>query len=215
MLAERAEPLRDIRTSEDVVLRAVGRELYEKFFRGYTRKQWGVDPSQLDKSVTARVPTRTDTDDRYFLDSFQCMPAEGYEPMFRAILSHPLITVRLNTEFRRARGCRRFGHIIYSGPVDEYFDFRFGRLPYRSLRFVHETLDMPQFQPAAVVNYPDEAVKYTRITEYKHLTGQIHRRQAFLGSIRAATASRFIPSLARRARPCISVTRHWQLRRPE
>jgi UDP-galactopyranose mutase len=192
-LAERAEPLRDIRTSEDVVLRAVGRELYEKFFRGYTRKQWGVDPSQLDKSVTARVPTRTDTDDRYFLDSFQCMPAGGYEPMFRAMLSHPLITVRLNTEFRRAREYARFGHIIYSGPVDEYFDFRFGRLPYRSLRFVHETLDMPQFQPAAVVNYPDEAVQYTRITEYKYLTGQIHPQTSISREYPSSNGEPFYP----------------------
>ncbi|SAK84217.1 UDP-galactopyranose mutase [Caballeronia catudaia] len=192
-LAERAEALPDVLTSEDVVVSAVGRELYEKFFQGYTRKQWGMDPSQLDKSVTSRVPTRTDTDDRYFADTFQCMPAEGYEPMFRAMLSHPAITVRLNTDFREARNDFLFKHIIYSGPIDEYFDFRFGKLPYRSLRFVHETLDLPQLQPVAVVNYPDENVKYTRITEYKHMTGQCHPRTSISFEYPSATGDPFYP----------------------
>jgi UDP-galactopyranose mutase len=175
-LAARAESVPIVRTSEDVVVSTIGRELYEKFFRGYTSKQWGVDPSQLDRSVTGRVPTRTDSDDRYFRDRFQGMPANGYETMFEAMLSHPLITVRLNTDFRGARGRTRFKHLIYTGPVDEYFDYCFGKLPYRSLRFVHQTLDVSQFQPVAVVNYPDQAVPYTRITEYKHLTGQLHRQ---------------------------------------
>ncbi|MDR5798038.1 UDP-galactopyranose mutase [Caballeronia sp. LZ008] len=192
-LAERAQVLPHVLTSEDVVVSAVGRELYEKFFRGYTRKQWGMDPSQLDKSVTARVPTRTDTDDRYFADTFQCMPAEGYEPMFKAMLSHPLITIRLNTDFRQARDDVRFRHAIYSGPIDEYFDFCFGNLPYRSLRFAHKTLDIPQLQPVAVVNYPDETVEYTRITEYKHLTGQCHPRTSISLEYPSPTGDPFYP----------------------
>ncbi|SAL88448.1 UDP-galactopyranose mutase [Caballeronia arvi] len=192
-LADRAETRCEILTSEDVVLSAVGRELYEKFFRGYTRKQWGIDPSQLDKSVTSRIPTRTETDDRYFLDSFQCMPADGYEPMFKAMLSHPLITLRLNTDFRQARSDTDFKHVIYSGPIDEYFDFCFGKLPYRSLRFEHETLDIPQLQPVAVVNYPDEAVEYTRITEYKHLTGQRHSRTSISREYPSASGDPFYP----------------------
>ena len=175
-LASRAEPVADIRTSEDVVVAAVGRDLYETFFRGYTRKQWGLDPSELDKSVTARVPTRTSTDDRYFTDRFQAMPAQGYTRMFEAMLDQPGITVRTGVEYRDIIDTVDVDHIVFTGPIDEFFDFRFGKLPYRSLEFRHETLDMPQFQEVATVNYPDEAVPQTRITEYKHLTGQLHAK---------------------------------------
>jgi UDP-galactopyranose mutase len=171
-LAGRAEPVDEIRTSEDVVVNAVGRELYELFFQGYTRKQWGIDPSELDKAVTARIPTRTNTDDRYFGDKHQIMPAEGYTKMFEAMLDHPNIDVLLGADFREVRNEVKAGHIVYTGPIDEYFDFRFGRLPYRSLRFEHLIEDKETFQPVAVVNYPDPAVPYTRITEYKYLTGQ-------------------------------------------
>jgi UDP-galactopyranose mutase len=173
-LASRAEPVDEIATSEDVVINAVGRELYELFFRGYTRKQWGLDPSELDKQVTSRIPTRTNTDDRYFSDTFQAMPLHGYTKMFEKMLDHPLIEVRTGAEFAelKDRTHEMAEHIIYTGPIDEYFDFRFGKLPYRSLRFDHQTLQQEQFQPVAVVNYPDETVRYTRISEYKHLTGQ-------------------------------------------
>ncbi len=177
-LASRAEPVEDIRTSEDVVINAVGRELYELFFRGYTRKQWGLDPSELDKQVTSRIPTRTNTDDRYFTDSFQAMPLHGYTAMFETMLNHPLIEKSLGTDFRdiRYEAHELAEHIIYTGPIDEYFDFRFGKLPYRSLRFDHQTLDEEWHQPVAVVNYPDPNVPYTRVSEYKHLTGQDHPR---------------------------------------
>jgi len=173
-LASRAEPVDDIQTSEDVVINAVGRELYELFFRGYTRKQWGLDPSELDKQVTSRIPTRTNTDDRYFGDSFQAMPLDGYTAMFERMLDNPLIERRLGTDFRnlKDRAHEIADHIIYTGPIDEYFDFRFGKLPYRSLKFDHQTLEQEQFQPVAVVNYPCEEVPFTRISEYKHLTGQ-------------------------------------------
>ncbi|RUX02501.1 MULTISPECIES: UDP-galactopyranose mutase [unclassified Mesorhizobium] len=169
--AARRERVEEIRTAEDVVVSTVGRELYEKFFQGYTRKQWGVDPSQLSKSVTARVPTRTNRDDRYFGDSFQQMPAEGYTRMFQRMLDHPNIKIMLQTDYRDVRASIPFRRMIYTGPVDEYFDWRLGALPYRSLRFDHITLDQEQFQPVAVVNYP-QTEAYTRITEYKHLTGQ-------------------------------------------
>ncbi|WP_231639438.1 UDP-galactopyranose mutase [Sphingomonas profundi] len=168
-LAARAEP-REIVTSEDVVVAAVGQELYETFFRGYTRKQWGLDPSQLDRSVTSRVPTRTNTDDRYFLDKHQAMPLHGYTRMFEAMLDHPNITIELGIDYRDVD--LRAGHTVFTGPVDEYFDHRFGRLPYRSLEFRHETIDRETFQPVAVVNYPSPDIAHTRITEYKHLTGQ-------------------------------------------
>jgi UDP-galactopyranose mutase len=173
-LQQRAEPVANIRTSEDVVINQIGRELYEKFFRGYTRKQWGLDPSELDKSVTSRIPTRTNEDDRYFTDSFQAMPLHGYTRMFEQILDHPRIDVLLGTDFDAVRDQVNFKQLIYCGPIDEYFDFCFGRLPYRCLQFQHETLPQVQFQPVSVVNYPDQSVPYTRITEYKHLTGQTH-----------------------------------------
>lgn len=171
----RAQPVDTITTSEEVVVSVVGWELYEKFFRGYTRKQWGLDPSELDKSVTARVPIRTNRDDRYFGDEYQFMPKHGYHHLFENMLRHPNIHVMTQTDFRDVRDFIPHRRVIYTGPIDEYFDFRFGRLPYRSLRFEHVTLDKPWHQPVAVVNYP-QTKEYTRVTEYKHLTGQEHSR---------------------------------------
>ena len=173
-LSERAEPVSAIRTSEDVVINQIGRELYEKFFQGYTRKHWGLDPSDLDKSVTSRIPTRTTEDDRYFTDAFQMMPRDGYTRMFEQMLDHPNIDILLDTDFKAVRESIAHRHLIYCGPIDEYYDFRFGHLPYRSLRFQHETVQQAEYQPVAVVNFPDQSVPYTRITEYKHLTGQTH-----------------------------------------
>lgn len=171
-LATRAEPVETIRTSEDVVVSSVGQELYRLFFRGYTRKQWGLDPSELDKAVTARVPTRTNTDDRYFTDKYQAMPDRGYTAMFAAMLDHPNITVRLGTDYDTVKDEVSYDLLVFTGPIDEYFGQRYGALPYRSLRFEHRTLPVAQHQQVAVVNYPDEAVPYTRVTEYRHLTGQ-------------------------------------------
>ncbi|WLG93983.1 UDP-galactopyranose mutase [Pseudomonas sp. FP198] len=192
-LAQRAEPVESIRTSEDVVINQIGRELYEKFFRGYTRKQWGLDPSQLDKSVTSRVPTRTNIDDRYFTDQFQMMPLHGYTRMFERMLAHPNIDILLATDFKEVRQRIPYRELVYCGPIDEYFDYCFGHLPYRSLRFQHETLDAPQFQPVAVVNYPDERVPYTRITEYKHLTGQEHPRTSISYEFPCADGDPYYP----------------------
>lgn len=174
-LASRAEPIAEIRTSEDVVLSQVGRDLYEKFFRGYTRKQWGMDPSELDKSVTARVPTRTNRDDRYFTDEYQFMPAGGFTRMFENMLNSPRINIMLNTDYKDAIKEVAARRIIFTGPIDEYFDFRYGKLPYRSLQFDHRTYDEEWRQPVAVVNYPITEA-FTRVTEYKHLTGQQHPR---------------------------------------
>jgi UDP-galactopyranose mutase len=172
-LAARAEPVDVVRTSADVVISAVGRDLYETFFQGYTRKQWGMDPSELDKSVTARVPTRTSTDDRYFTDTFQAMPAEGFTRMFERMLDHPNIDLLLGIDFADAREAYPHDHLVFTGPIDEYFGHRYGKLPYRSLQFRHESYAQEQYQPVAVVNYPSEETLYTRITEYKHLTGQV------------------------------------------
>jgi UDP-galactopyranose mutase len=192
-LAARAEPRAEIRTSEDVVISQIGRELYEKFFRGYTRKQWGLDPSQLDRSVTARVPTRTDADDRYFTDAFQQMPRDGYTRMFQNMLDHPRIHVMLNTDFADVRHEVRYRELIYSGPIDEYFDHCYGALPYRSLRFEHRTLAQSQFQAVATVNYPAEDVAYTRCTEFKHLTGQQHPHTSITYEYPSATGDPYYP----------------------
>ena len=192
-LATRAEPVADIQTSEDVVINAVGRELYETFFRGYTRKQWGLDPSELDKQVTSRIPTRTNTDDRYFGDKHQAMPLEGYTAMFRRMLDQPNISLALGVDYRDVRSEIDAAHTIYTGPVDEYFDWRFGKLPYRSLKFVHSTIDKEQYQPVAVVNYPSEDVPYTRISEYKHLTGQQHRQTSITLEYPSAEGDPYYP----------------------
>lgn len=190
--AREAESLPEIRTSEDVVVAQVGRDLYEKFFQGYTRKQWGLDPSELDKSVTARVPARTNTDDRYFTDTFQAMPDQGYTAMFERLLDHKNITVMLGTDFSEI-GRDGFEGIVYTGPIDEFYDYRFGKLPYRSLRFDHRTLDREQFQETATVNYPGEDVPWTRITEYKHLTGQVNPRTSITYEYSSATGDPFYP----------------------
>ena len=137
----RAEPVTEARTSEDVIVSRIGRELYQKFFQNYTRKQWGLDPSQLDRSVTARVPVRTNRDDRYFTDRFQAMPRDGYTRMFERMLDHPNITVRAATDYSAIKKTAQFRRLVWTGPVDEFFGHRFGRLPYRSLRFRHETLN--------------------------------------------------------------------------
>lgn len=174
-LAERAEKVDRICTAEDVVVSTVGRDLYEKFFRGYTRKQWGLDPSELASSVTARIPTRTNRDDRYFGDQFQKMPADGYSAMFARMVDHPLIDTALGVDYAAIKGSVPFRRMIFTGPVDEYFDHRLGKLPYRSLSFRHETLNKEWHQPVAVVNYP-QTEAFTRVTEYKHLTGQKHAK---------------------------------------
>jgi len=170
-----AEPKTDMKTAEDVIVSQVGRELYQKFFKHYTSKQWGLDPSELDAAVTARIPTRTNRDDRYFTDTYQAMPLRGYTRMFERMLAHPNIKILLNTDYHEIEGSIVYSEVIFTGPIDEYFDYRFGKLPYRSLQFQWETLNVQQAQPVAVVNYPNDNL-YTRVTEFKHLTGQAHAK---------------------------------------
>ena len=169
----RAEKKDRVVTSEDVVVSKVGRELYEKFFRGYTRKQWNLDPSELDASVTARVPTRTNKDDRYFTDTYQAMPLHGYTHMFEKMLSHPNIKIMLNTDYKEVMDMIPFKEMIFTGPIDSYFNYCYGKLPYRSLDFKFETHEQEFVQQTGTINYPNEQA-YTRITEFKYLTGQKH-----------------------------------------
>ncbi len=191
-LASLAEPCEQIKTSEDVVVSKVGRELYEKFFRNYTRKQWGLDPSELDASVTARVPTRTTRDDRYFTDSFQAMPKHGYTRMFEKMLDHPNIKIMLNCDYEEISKDIPFRELIYTGPIDAFFNYRYGKLPYRSLEFKHETHDTEQFQDAPVVNYPNEQA-FTRITEFKALTGQEHKKTSIVYEFPQAEGDPYYP----------------------
>ncbi|MEH2046335.1 UDP-galactopyranose mutase [Nostoc sp.] len=187
-----AEPMEYIRTSEDVVVSKVGRELYEKFFQNYTRKQWGLDPSELDKSVIARIPTRTNRDDRYFTDTYQAMPLHGFTRMFENMLNHPNIKVMLNTDYQEIQKAIPCREMVYSGPVDEYFDYRYGKLPYRSLDFKHETHNTSVFQAAPVINYPNEQL-YTRVTEFKYLTGQEHSKTSIVYEFPKAEGDPYYP----------------------
>jgi UDP-galactopyranose mutase len=192
LLASVAEKRETVRTSEDVVVSRVGRDLYNKFFRNYTRKQWGLDPSELDAQVAARIPVRTNRDDRYFTDVYQAMPRIGFTRMFENMLDHPNISILLNTDYREIADEIAFRKMIYTGPIDEFFDFRFGKLPYRSLQFRHEVHDRERFQSAAVVNYPNEH-DYTRITEFKYLTGQEHRKTSIVYEFPKAEGDPYYP----------------------
>jgi UDP-galactopyranose mutase len=190
--AEQAEPVDEIKTSEDVVVSKVGRDLFQKFFEGYTKKQWGVYPRELDKSVTSRVPTRTNRDDRYFGDEFQFMPAEGYTRMFERMLDHPNIKIMLQADYAEIKTQVPHRRTIFTGPIDEYFGFRLGKLPYRSLKFRHVTLNEEWHQPVAVVNYP-QTEKFTRVTEYKHLTGQVHPQTSITYEFSSDTGDPYYP----------------------
>ena len=190
--AARAEKVATIRTSEDVIVSRVGRELYEKFFQGYTRKQWGLDPSQLDSSVTARVPVRTNRDCRYFTDQFQAMPRDGYTAMFKRLLDHPNIEIRTGVSYGDIAGRVQFRRMIWTGPVDEFFGFRYGRLPYRSLKFRHVTHARERFQAVGTVNFPNSE-DYTRVSEYKHMTGQQHNSTSITYEYPAAEGDPYYP----------------------
>jgi UDP-galactopyranose mutase len=191
-LAQMAEPCAAVRTSEDVIVSKIGRQLYNKFFRNYTRKQWGLDPSELDASVTARIPIRTNNDDRYFTDTYQAMPLHGYTRMFENMLDDSRIKIMLNCDFRDMQRYFPAARIIFTGPIDEFFDYRYGKLPYRSLEFVHQTVQSPRYQVAPVVNYPNEHA-YTRITEFKYLTGQEHSKTSIVYEYPQAEGDPYYP----------------------
>ena len=180
-------------TSEDVVLNSVGSDLCEKFFRGYTAKQWGLDLSELSAGVAARIPTRTNDDDRYFSDTYQLMPAKGYAAMFARMLDHPAIEVRLGIDFFDMLNRDAYDHIVYTGPIDAFYGHRFGALPYRSLRFEHEHIpNVAQFQDVGTVNFPNDYA-YTRITEFRHLTGQLHSGTSIVKEFPTADGEPYYP----------------------
>jgi len=164
-------PIENPANSEEQIVSQVGWGLYNKFFKNYTRKQWNRDPSELDASVCGRIPIRTDRDDRYLSERFQALPAEGYTAMFEKILRRRRIDVLLGHDYRDVAEKVRFGKLIYTGSVDSYFRYCFGELPYRSLRFVHQTVETDFLLPEMQVNYPND-FDYTRAVEIKHATGQ-------------------------------------------
>jgi UDP-galactopyranose mutase len=188
----KAEKIDRVKTSEDVVVSKVGRELYEKFFKHYTKKQWDLDPSELDASVTARVPTRTNKDDRYFTDTYQAMPIYGYTRMFQKMLSHPNIKIMLNTDYKEIIDVIPYKNLIYTGPIDSFFNYCYGRLPYRSLEFKFETHDTETYQSTGTINFPNEHA-YTRITEFKYLTGQKHAKTSIVYEFPQAEGDPYYP----------------------
>jgi UDP-galactopyranose mutase len=182
-----------IRNSEDLVLNSVGNDLCEKFFRNYTRKQWGLDLSELSAGVAGRIPVRTNRDDRYFTDDYQFMPKDGYTAMFRRLLDHKNIIVELGLDFLQERSRIKAALTVYTGPLDAYFGSRLGTLPYRSLRFEYEHLpSIEKFQPVAQVNYPND-FDYTRITEFKHMTGQRHAGTSIMREYPQAEGDPYYP----------------------
>jgi len=191
-LAARAEKKEQIRTSEDVVVNKIGRDLYEKFFRGYTKKQWGLDPSELDASVAARIPTRSNRDNRYFTDVYQAMPLHGYTQLFDNMLCHPNIKILLNTDYKEIEEVIPYKNLIYTGPVDQYFGYCYGKLPYRSIDFAFETHEKETFQSTGTVNYPNEQ-PYTRVTEFKYLTGQQHAKTTVVYEFPKADGDPYYP----------------------
>lgn len=191
-LKDRSIDITKVVTSEDAVVSKIGKELYEKFFKGYTKKQWGLDPSELDASVAARIPTRNNRDDRYFADSYQAMPLHGYTKMFEKMLDHPNINVMLNTDYKKIESVIPFKKMIYTGPIDYYFDYCYGKLPYRSIEFKFETYETEKFQSTGTINYPNEHL-YTRITEFKYLTGQKHPKTSVVYEYPKAEGDPYYP----------------------
>ncbi len=170
-------PIKNPKNAEEMVISRMGWFLYEKFFKHYTRKQWGVDPKELAPEVTARIPIRFNRDDRYFTDPYQGIPKNGYNAMFEKMLEHKNIEVVLNTDYKEYIDAISFKRLVYTGPIDQFFDNMFGGLPYRCLDFRHQVIEEELYQPAAVVNYPVE-VSYTRVTEFKHFTKQDSKKTA-------------------------------------
>lgn len=181
----------EITNSEEFVTSRIGKRLFGLLYEGYTRKQWGIEPKELAPSVCGRIPIRTNTDDRYFEDTFQSIPAEGYTKMFEKIIAHPNIHLSLKTGFNDVPSSN-FDKVIYTGPIDEFFQYLYGTLPYRSLKFEHEIIHKEFFQSAASINFPNE-FDYTRISEWKYITGQKHSHTAITREYPQAEGEPYYP----------------------
>ena len=161
-----------VQNSEDIIVNQVGYDLFEKFFKHFTKKQWNLEPKELSASVCGRIPVRLNDDCRYFTDKYQFMPKDGYRLMFEKILKHKNIEIMLNTDYKDVLDSINFNKLIYTGPIDYFFDYRFGKLPYRSIRFEFKNIKLEKYQETAQVNHVDDFVPYTRVIEHKLLSQQ-------------------------------------------
>ncbi|RJP62306.1 MAG: UDP-galactopyranose mutase [Ignavibacteriales bacterium] len=161
-----------ILNSEDIIINQVGKDLFEKLFKYYTKKQWGLEPKDLAPTVCGRIPVRTNDDCRYFTDKYQFMPKDGYTKMFERMLNHKNIELILGTDYKTILNDIQFNKMIYTGPIDYFFDYEYGSLPYRSIRFEYERFNSGFYQSTAQVNYVDAEIGYTRVVEHKYLGGQ-------------------------------------------
>jgi len=161
-----------ILNSEDLIVNQVGYDLFEKFFKYYSKKQWSIEPKDLSPSVCGRIPVRYNDDCRYFNDKYQFVPEQGYTEMFKKMIGHKNIELVLNEDYKNIIDGFKFNKIIYTGPVDYFFDYEFGRLPYRSIRFEFKNYNKEKYQEAAQINYVDESVEHTRVVEFKYITGK-------------------------------------------
>jgi UDP-galactopyranose mutase len=180
---------------EEAALARVGRDLYEKIFKNYTKKQWDKYPHEMDASVLNRIPVRDNYEDGYFSDKYQAQPVDGYAPLFEKMLDHPHIKVKLGVDFFKVKSkLKNFEKIFYTGPVDLYFNYLGGdqKLEYRSLRFESETLDQELFQENSVINYPNDH-DFTRIVEYKHITGQEYPKTTIVREFSQADGEPYYP----------------------
>ena len=191
-LKNQSENINEVKTSRDVALSKVGKDIYEKIFESYTRKQWGVDPSELDTSVISRIPIRLNRDTRYFADKYQGMPKHGYTKMCENMIKNKNIKIMLNTEYKELIDQIQYETLIYTGPTDEFYDYKHGKLAYRSIQFQFETMDKKDFQEAPVVNYPND-YDYTRITEFKKLTWQEHNKTTICKEFPCAEGEPYYP----------------------
>jgi len=168
-------PILDLKKTKDKDLKFLADFVYEKIFLHYTEKQWSLKPEEIDASVTARVPVVISRDDRYFQNKYQGMPKEGYVKMFEKMLQNENIEVQLNTDYKKLKNKIKYNFLFYTSPIDEFFNYKYGRLDYRCLKLDFQTFNQESYQPSAVVNYPNN-YDFTRIIEFKKLTQQNHRK---------------------------------------
>ncbi|WP_312369982.1 UDP-galactopyranose mutase [Lachnoclostridium sp.] len=191
-IKKQAVAIDEIKTSKDVALSKVGVDIYEKFFESYTKKQWGIDPGEIDTSVISRIPIRYNRDTRYFTDRYQGMPKHGYTKMCQNMIADKKIKILLNTDYKEIIDDLDYELLIYTGPTDYFYNFKHGKLAYRSIDFKFETMDCEKYQEAPVVNYPND-YDFTRITEFKQMTWQEHKKTTILKEFPGSEGEPYYP----------------------
>lgn len=196
---------------EEQALKFIGKDLYEAFFYGYTKKQWGCEPSALPASVLKRLPIRFNYNDNYYSNNFQGIPRNGYTPIFNQMLSHPNIEVKLNTKFDEKFDNKDFDHIFYSGPIDTFFKYKYGKLGYRTVYFEREEV-IGDYQGNAVINYADPNVSYTRVHEHKHFTPwENHEKSVYFKEFSKETTETDIPYYPKRLEADLKILELYQV----